>query len=129
MIPLYRAKKKDGEEYIEGYLRNKDQISYRESYPMGLRTIIAHVDPSTLAINMDGMIDKNEKKIFASLDQRSMIGGDKFVLDGKEYIYRFGLNGLETIVDNDWIDRPMAFKFRLVEVSGIHEGYKNDTDI
>ena len=120
MIPIYRAKKIDSDEWVEGYvvISGENDIDYYICPFLGYQE---QIDPNTLAIHFPNMIDKNGKKIFASLNEDG-VGGDKFMFDGKEYIYRFGEYGLETIVDIEWIDRPMAFNYHLVEVIGIHKG-------
>ena len=69
-IPIYRAKKQDSDEWVEGYLNKnmsgKFVIENERVYK---------IDPSTLAIHFDGMLDKNGKKIFASLNEDG-VGGD-----------------------------------------------------
>lgn len=83
-IPIYRALKlgtKD--EYVEGqpiqfcgntYLITRiDDIRLSDS---SLHTRFTEIDPSTLAIHIDGMIDSEGTKIFASLSEDGE-GGDK----------------------------------------------------
>lgn len=76
-IPLYRAKKIDSDEYVNGtyvssfhkhyiaminciHENNYNQIVFDEGY-------FEEIDTSTLAIHFGGMIDKNGVKIFAGL--------------------------------------------------------------
>ena len=75
--------------------------------------------PETRSVSYENMIDKNGKKIFASLNQKSMLGGDKFIIDNKEYIYFFSEYGLETVIDTDWIDKNIGFNYHLIEISGV----------
>lgn len=90
-IPIYRAKKKDSNEYTEGFLY-QDIVSYvssdgvksdeynkaldEESWflmdNMGRNEMI---DITTLAIHFPDMVDSNENKIFASLQEDGK-GGD-----------------------------------------------------
>ena len=75
-IPIYRAKKIDSDEWVEGYLITKNSIGdidYNSDSPL---YDIKEIDPKTLAIHFPNMIDKNGKKIFASLNEDG-IGGDK----------------------------------------------------
>lgn len=71
MIPIYRAKKIDSDEYVIGYyvdtvdfigktLKNKNgYISYQGEWKI--------IDKSTLAIHFPFMIDNDKNKLFASL--------------------------------------------------------------
>lgn len=73
--PIYRAKKIDSDEYVEGYYYkdNKDHIIFNgdSTTIFGLRVI----DPTTLAIHFPNMLDKQGNKIFASLSGDGK-GGD-----------------------------------------------------
>jgi len=91
-IPIYRAKKIDSEEWVEGELttyyefRKVDRVrllnnrikvyaireEMEDKYYCDYRT--RAIDPSTLAIHFPDMLDKNDKKIWASLNE-SGIGG------------------------------------------------------
>jgi len=79
-IPIYRAKKINSDGWIEGYLLKLDTANsiHIETFEyfiydeLGFRD---KIDPSTLAIHFENMIDKNGKKIFASLNENG-IGGD-----------------------------------------------------
>ncbi len=79
---IYRAKKIDSNEWIEGHLVHDDSIgkyailtnfSLSVVYGIGVPFII---DPKTIAIHFPSMLDKNGKKIFASLGEDG-IGGDR----------------------------------------------------
>ena len=85
-IPIYRAKKIDSDEYIEGYYfkeideeASRDEQSFtwysvlRTSYGDHYKDI--KIDPSTLAIHFHCMLDSDNKKIFASLSEDGK-GGD-----------------------------------------------------
>jgi hypothetical protein len=113
MIPIYRAKKIDSDELVEGYLiqlengymiASPDQSWVEELGLFGMKSII---DQNTLAIHFPNMIDKNGKKIFASLSEDG-VGGDK--LKG---------NSLKFVVRMSDINRVT---WRLFEVIGIHKG-------
>jgi len=81
-IPIYRAKKIDSDEYVEGLVSEAMQIysTNKDLKPL-LRLWIWNKDgtyeiaPSTLAIHMKGMIDSEGTKIFASLSEDGG-GGD-----------------------------------------------------
>lgn len=78
-LPIYRAKKIDSDEYIEGFyldtveflgkiLKNKNGYISRDGQ-------WAVVDKSTLSIHFPDMLDSQGNKIFASL-QKNGKGGD-----------------------------------------------------
>ena len=80
-IPIYRAKKIDSDEDIEGYLTYTEKaiagsiMSGNASYTTGYfiynptENSNYHIDPSTLAIHFPDMIDSDGTKIFASLSE------------------------------------------------------------
>ena len=71
MIPIYRAKKIDSDEYVEGfYFENHGRHLLQEP-----NNDAWNIDPSTLAIHFPDMLDKNGKSIFASLSEDGK-GGD-----------------------------------------------------
>ena len=85
MIPQYRGKEIDSDEWAEGAFDGVDCILTSD-----MKTVTSKVDGSykcyrykridqkTLAIHFPSMIDKNGKKIFASLSEDG-IGGDEVV--------------------------------------------------
>lgn len=79
-IPIYRAKKIDSDEYVEGYLvedksvfyiyRNHTMISnLHQPYFAGEAQSLDEIDLSTLAIHFPDMLDSQGNKIFASLSE------------------------------------------------------------
>ena len=81
MIPIYRAKKIDSDEYVEGIFNSVNKIL---THTVGWQ-VVGNVkcdtyfgeliDPSTLAIHFPDMIDSEGIKIFASLSEDGR-GGD-----------------------------------------------------
>lgn len=86
-IPIYRAKKIDNDEWVEGYITTEFHEKHIKYFMHDAPTEInqwcgyTRIDPNTLAIHFPNMIDKNGKKIFASLSEDG-VGGD--VLDWKD---------------------------------------------
>ena len=78
-IPIYRAKVIDGDEFVDGYLFPDDNIN-TTLWRMQSSTAVYEIDPSTLAIHFNGMVDKDSKKIFASLSKDGK-GGDRVTLE------------------------------------------------
>ena len=79
-IPIYRAKKKNNDEYIQGYLLSKNIIVTTEyHYPQGMPSETEkkfnNIDISTIAIHFPDMLDSQGNKIFASLSEDGK-GGD-----------------------------------------------------
>ena len=86
-IPIYRAKKKNNDEYIQGYLLSKNIIVTTEYYyPQGIPSETEkkfnNIDQSTLAIHFPDMLDNQGNKIFASLSEDGK-GGD--IMKDDEY--------------------------------------------
>lgn len=85
MTPIYRAKKIDSNEwveglyYINGYISNHIEPYINKNNVLTLKHndcyFLHEVDPKTLSINFPTMIDKSSKKIFASFNEDG-IGGD-----------------------------------------------------
>ena len=90
-IPIYRAKKIDSDEYVEGFLY-QDIIEYVQSdginideykkaldinswYIMNNLSMTDMIDKTTLAIHFPDMLDNQGNKIFASLSEDGK-GGD-----------------------------------------------------
>lgn len=88
-IPIYRAKKINSNEYVEGFLHSEtleyiqggemsqDQYNTKEEewFIMsnnGFNNDL--IDPSTLAIHFTDMLDSQGNKIFASLDEYMLKG-------------------------------------------------------
>ena len=75
-MPLYRAKKIDSDEYVDGYLINKDKILEYCPAPTEMGTLQCvegrhyfNIDPTTLAIHFLDMTDSQGNRIFASLSE------------------------------------------------------------
>ncbi len=79
-LPIFRAKKIDSNEYIQGSFINHyyDTVNLtRYQNVIFINNIqFFEIDIKTLAISLPRMLDKNGKKIFASLDSKDGIGGD-----------------------------------------------------
>lgn len=86
-IPIYRAKKIDGDEYVIGFYSSAYDIHHyvitylgvdtKTSIVCEMSTDIHKIDPTTLSINFPDMLDSQGNKIFASLSEDGK-GGDKF---------------------------------------------------
>ena len=101
MIPIFRAKKIDSDEYVKGgysdtlFLCMGDiqghYISYKKINVVGREiTLQESIDPTTISIHFPDMLDSQGNKIFASLQEDGK-GGD--VCSVNDYIDS-GLNGV-----------------------------------
>ncbi|TET74380.1 MAG: hypothetical protein E3J43_09965 [Candidatus Heimdallarchaeota archaeon] len=86
-IPIYRARKIDSDEWMEGYynppfMYSTVDISKDNIGTFG--TMVNMIYPKTIAIHFPNMIDKNGKKVFASLSEDG-IGSDLVVIDDVKY--------------------------------------------
>ena len=125
-LPIYRAKKIDSDEYIEGYLVS-NLVSNSNGMPPEVYYNIQNglfykyrIDPATLAIHLPSMMDIKGNKIFASLQDDGR-GGD--ILFDMEYEFtiifddlKFRLEGLECNTKISEYD-----KFTDFEVIGIQQ--------
>jgi hypothetical protein len=71
-IPIYRAKKIDSDDYVEGWLVENEIIiqEFSPEYTMEYHDgCYFYIDQSTLAIHFPDMIDSEGTKIFASLSK------------------------------------------------------------
>ena len=146
-IPIYRAKKIDSNEWVEGTPLKVNQKTYMvqdgnsDVYTdsdtvfddgsidgeIRIFSNIYEVDTKTLAINLPNMLDKNRKKIFASFSKDG-IGGDKCI--NPSWI---GKDALRNKMVALWTENVMCLKFitdeeisllsySKIEVIGIHKG-------
>jgi len=141
-IPQYRAKKIDGDEWVEGYI-TKELDTYfmvKADTLEEMTKIVPAIDPSTLAIHFSNMIDKNGKKIFASLSKDG-VGGDNIRFINKAMWYSSELILLSTEEKIKKLDELPHYEFSCIfdikegvnfsfydlgegryEVTGIHKG-------
>ena len=118
-MPIYRAKKIDSDEYVEGYIieleemfyiscpQNIDSDTAKESTSVYLdddgisihKDYFVAIDPQTLAIHFPDMLDSQGNKIFASLSEDGK-GGDKFLFDNEIFIIWFDNQSLKINATN-----------------------------
>lgn len=119
-IPIYRAKKIDSDEYVEGYLIELEEMFYiscpqniepstaKESTSVYLNEDCASIDKDyfvaidyeTLAIHFPDMLDSQGNKIFASLNE-----------DGKGGDLTIGLHAGLGIWDDEKYARPYIYSY------------------
>ena len=75
MIPIYRAKKIDSDEYIEGFLKNCTDTGLDTFWIQSNEFIDYKIEINTLSIHFPDMLDIQGNKIFASLQEDGK-GGD-----------------------------------------------------
>lgn len=137
MIPIFRAKKIDSDEYVKGfYIYNKDENKhyiFSDTYfDLIIKTEWCHegisieqftkIDITTLAIHFPDMLDSQGNKIFASLSEDGKGGDICYVRD-----FSCGdLQGIARYEDNYFrIHRKgkvmgISLKCRDIKVIGIH---------
>ena len=133
--PIYRAKNVPYGDYIQGDIYEYTStdlgkilfIRTRGEYPK-----THDIDPSTLAIHFPNMIDKNGKKIFASLSEDG-VGGDVMPLHtsvskGDSVLYfdneSMSIRTLELFGNKFTWDTDIDF-YSTKEVIGIHKGTRH----
>lgn len=128
-IPIYRAKKIDSDEYVEGHyfyenidvVKHEFKDGYRdaENHYMGFGNgYVELINPSTLAIHFPDMIDSEGTKIFASLSEDGK-GGD--IIDDltEKMIVRYDSVYRSIIVSEEMMFYEL--NFARVKVTGIQE--------
>ena len=131
-IPLYRAKRIDFDEYVEGYYLPKYMQVYDESGVITrfefMENVIQkggtyfRIDPSTLSISFPAMIDSEGTRIFASLREDGK-GGDICNLR-KSLMHSFVDEGTACYFDGCFVVRPnqgFVGNYVNLEVIGIQE--------
>lgn len=94
-IPIYRAKRINSDEYVDGLLDEKRQSDGTHLY-YRIPVLGWQIDPSTLSIHFSDMIDSDGNKIFASLSEDGKGGDNLFYEDGlEEFVAEFTSNGFE----------------------------------
>ena len=78
-IPIYRAKKIDSDEYVEGYYIRENTGHFVQGCNE-FSGVFKIIDPSTLAIHFPNMLDSEGTKIFASLSEDGK-GGDNLIYE------------------------------------------------
>ena len=137
-IPIYRAKKLDSEEWVEGGLSpcGKYIVKYlsqlQKPYPFDEYILVTskydEIDPNTLAIHFPSMLDKNGKKIFASLSEDG-VGGDTIEYTNKldvTHVRTLQFTNLKLLMIND-SSRTQIFSYCTLNkevVIGIHKDTK-----
>lgn len=130
-IPIYRAKKIDSDEYVEGYY-----VDTVEFFTKTLRNENGYItkdgnfhiiDISTLAIHFPDTIDSQGNKVFASLQEDGK-GGDicRIESEMENYVAEFTKEGLKfyEYLDNGKIVNSSYYKvfsIRDIKVVGIQE--------
>jgi len=121
-IPIYRAKKIDSDDWVEGYLTNdfwigidqRDYTIYNVQKEKSYR-----IDIGTLAIHFTNMIDKNGKKIFASLSEDG-VGGD---IRDSNWVIFYSDGCIKHRSLDDELEHISNYRiFKDFEVIGIHKG-------
>ena len=94
MIPYFRAKKLDSDEFVIGFLKNCTDTGLEVFWIQSNEFIDYRIDINTLSINFPNMIDSKGNKIFASLQEDGK-GGDILSDSDTEYEYTLSFNGLK----------------------------------
>lgn len=143
MIPIYRAKKIDSDEYVEGKLIEDYGIGFYIQINNSLENIATtygdygfstndfeQIDSTTLSIHFPDMLDTQGNKIFASLNEDGKGGDILYYEDECEpYVCEHSSNGtlLFEYLDNKTIKNFIcrlsseAILFRDLKVIGIQE--------
>jgi len=126
--PLYRAKRIDFDEYVEGYLLPKFRgrlylsLKWSTDGDTGYTPDFIEIDPSTLSISLPDMIDSEGTRIFASLSEDGK-GGDICNLR-KSPMHSFVDEGTACYYDGCFVVRPnkgFVGNYVNLEVIGIQE--------
>ena len=120
-VPIYRAKRIDSDEYVEGYFYPMKVIGTNKTEPYIASDDLNDpqyddwfaIDPSTLAIHFPDMLDSEGTKIFASLSEDGKGGDEHNRWHGKSgWVMYDGLTIFDISAGSDTSD---------YEVTGIQE--------
>ena len=107
-LPIYRAKKIDSNEYVEGfyiedygiasYIQESKYLNFivsdRGEKGMEVDTLF-QIDPTTLSISFPDMLDSQGNRIFASLSEDGK-GGDIVEYNGRQEIIKYSNGTIQT---------------------------------
>ena len=120
-IPIYRAKEKDSDEFIHGYFIDMQIVPINKDNSTAYH-LAKEIDVNTLSINFQNMLDKNGKKIFASLNEDG-IGGDILTLKDMKKIAKYSKEDSAFIlIENNsggFMNKKYCNNFKII---GIKEG-------
>ena len=128
-IPIYRAKRKDNGEWIEGYLKLSNMgVTGREVVCIQEIEFWTEyeIDPETLAIHFSDMLDKNGERIFASLNE-SGVGGSIITASRYPFVNE-GIHNYNAVVM--MIYNSVQYVYRQISdnVRGASDGINNNFD-
>ena len=138
-IPIYRAKKIDSDEWVEGSLYEQFDTFYilttdnpqnwENGWHFSDLVERKEIDPSTIAIHFQNMLDKNGTKIFANLNEDGF-GGDEVkwntsLMNGESRVclYNGGIRLRDYFLDDNILNEKFASRY--CEAIGIHKGKEN----
>ena len=135
-IPIYRAKRKDNGEWAEVYLtelwadlgdERRFAIDQCETFDNNEYSLnVFEILPETLAIHFPDMLDKNGKRIFASLNE-SGIGGSIITASRYPFVNE-GIHNYDAVVV--MIYNSVQYVYRQISdnVRGASDGINNHFD-
>ena len=104
-LPIFRAKKKDSDEYVIGFYSVAYDIHHYIVTHLGvdtkvdvvyqMSTDIHKIDPTTLSISFPDMLDSQGNRIFASLSEDGK-GGDIVEYNGGQEIIKYSNGTIQT---------------------------------
>lgn len=119
-LPIYRAKTKSKDGYIEGIVSPDGnfiivEIKVKKAISQIVITEAYEIDPTTLSIHFPDILDSKGNKIFASLSEDGK-GGDIIEYNGKKEVVKYSNGTIQTymFIFEDLIDLN-------IKVIGIHE--------
>lgn len=122
-IPIYRAKKIDSDEWVEGFYSQGVSRDKETRFAITNIIMLKEIDPSTLAIHFPNMIDSEGTKIFASLSEDGK-GGDILSAESRKSFVPFFEGGNCYILDDGfkWIfNNFLTIEATRCKVTGIQE--------
>ena len=118
-IPIYRAKRKDNCEYIQGYFNYGIGTEFGTIIKIPQIGVVG-IDPSTLAIHFPDMLDKNNNPIFASLSE-DFLGSTFCSIDQLKLMFYF--DGFRFwLGDSTFRELCKEGAWNCFKITGIHEG-------
>ena len=97
-LPICRAKKIGSDEYVVGHYTEKVKEYPGKHYihfNNGYTETYERIDPTTLAIHFEDMLDSEGNKIFASLSEDGK-GGDIVEYNTKKEVVKYSLGTIQT---------------------------------